>query len=77
MAGKPEDRQMVRNVRADRTEPGEPIHDEEMSVYDNSGSLVVGVTSFGRKLHRLTGDDTVTVEVYDDGIWIDTRGADE
>ena len=46
-------------------------------MYDNSGSLVVGITSFGRKLHRLTRDDTVTVEVYDSGIWIDTGDRDE
>lgn len=77
MAGKPEDSQMVREARMSAIDGGEPIHDEEMSVYDNSGSLVVGVTSFGRKLHRLTGDDTVTVEVYDSGIWIDTGERDE
>jgi len=68
---------MVRNARATETNAGEPIHDEEMSVYDNGGTLVVGVTSFARKLHRLTREDTVTVEVYDSGIWIDTEGTDE
>jgi hypothetical protein len=78
MAGKPQDKPMIREHRQAEANAGDPIHDEEMSVYDNGGTLVVGVTSFARKLHRLTRDDTVTVEVYDGGIWIDTGGeADE
>lgn len=68
---------MVRTARSTNTEDGEPIHDEEMSIYDNSGSLVVGVTSFARKLHRLSREDSVTVEVYDEGIWIDMEGRNE
>lgn len=77
MAGKPEDRPMVRTARTNDADAGEPIHDEEMSVYDNGGTLVVGVTSFASKLHRLTRDDSVTVEVYENGIWIDTEASDE
>lgn len=61
---------MIRNERSAAAEAGEPIHDEDMSVYDNGGTLVVGVTSFARKYHRLTKHDTVTVEVHDGGIWI-------
>jgi len=74
MAGKPEDQPMVRNQRIAEADSGEPMYDQEMSVHDNGGMLMVGVTSFASKLHRLTCDDSVVVEVYDGGIWIDTGG---
>jgi len=77
MAGRPDDSQMVRNARAALTPEGDPLHEEDVSVYDNGGHFVVGVTSFARKLHRLSDDGDVTVEVYEEGIWIDTGGADD
>lgn len=74
MAGKPQDQQMVRNKRIANVSDGEPVYDEQMSLYDNGGSLVVGLTSFGKKLHRLQKGEDVTVEIYDSGIWIDCGG---
>jgi len=70
---------MVRDLREQETDDSSPIHTEEMSVYDNGGSFVVGVTSFGRKLHQLAAGERVTVEIYADGIFIATGGevADE
>jgi len=68
---------MVRNARAALTPEGDALHKEDVSVYDNGGHFVVGVTSFGRKLHRLADGGDVTVEVYEEGIWIDTGGHDD
>jgi hypothetical protein len=77
MAGKPQDHPMIQNERAKRADGGEPLYDEEMSLYNNGGSVVVGVTSFACKVHSLALGDTVRVETYPDGIWIDVEGADE
>ena len=77
MAGRPDDSQMVREARIELTADGDPLHEEDVSVYNNGGHYVVGVTSFGRKLHALTDGADVTVEVYEDGIWLDTEGGDE
>jgi len=77
MAGNPEDRQMVRSQRLKDTRDEEPLHEQDVSAYDNGGHFVCGLTSFARKLHRLDETPEVTVEVYRDGIWIDTGGIDE
>lgn len=68
---------MVQDQRAAETDIGEPIHTEAVCPYDNGGHFVVGVTSFARKFHSVTAGDELTVEVYHNGIFIDTSGGDE
>jgi len=76
MAGVPEDRPTIRDERARRADGGEPLNSEEMSLCWNGNSLVVGVTSFALKTHRLSDDDDVVVECYQDGIWIGVGGGE-
>jgi hypothetical protein len=68
---------MVRNARAAMRDDDEPLHEEDVSVYDNGGHVVAGLTSFARKLHTIEPGDQIHVEVYRDGIVIETGGRDE
>jgi len=74
MAGKPQDRQMIQNERAKRADGGEPMYDPEMSIYDNGGSLVIGIPSVAQKIHGFTKGDKPNVEIHPDGIWIGAGG---
>jgi hypothetical protein len=49
----------------------EPLNAETMSVHYSGNSLVVGLTHFACVAHDLDETDTVTVETYDDGLWLD------
>lgn len=70
MAGKPQDRPVIREERASRADGGDPMYDPEMSLYDNSGSLVVTIPSTVQDIHGFDIGDEVTLEIYPDGIWI-------
>lgn len=77
MAGHAQDRPEIRDAHTHRTDGGEPLFSTEQSIYKSGDSLVVGITSYGVKTHDLTRDDTATVEIHPDGIWIDFGGADD
>lgn len=77
MAGKPQDRQMIQNERAKRADGGQPMYDPEMSIYDNGGSVVIGIPSVAQKIHNFASGDTATVEIYPDGIWIGRGDSDD
>jgi len=76
MAGKPQSRPTIRDERARRADGGEPLNSEEMSLRWQGNSLVVGITSYALKTHRLSDDDDVVVECYQDGIWIGVGGGE-
>jgi len=74
MAGKPQDNPMIQDERASRADGGTPMYDPEMSLYDNSGSLVVAIPSTARKVLDFEAGDSARVEIYPDGIWIGSEG---
>lgn len=77
MAGKPQERPAIQEGRASRADGGEPLYDPELSLYNNNGSVVVAVPPVARNIHGLEIGDTVTVEIYRDGVWIAPSDADE
>jgi hypothetical protein len=77
MGTEPHTRPGIREQRAQRADGGEPLDSERMSVNWSGNSLVIPLGSYAVKTHDLTSDDRCAVEVYPDGIWIDTGGSDE
>jgi hypothetical protein len=75
MSRSPQHDQIIQQ-RQRRADGGEPINDEVMSVHYSGNSLVVGITDFASKIHDITDENSVVVECYDDGIWIDLDDPD-
>lgn len=74
MSGTPQRRKQVLDERKRRIDETEPIYSDDREVNWNGNSLAVGLTSFGVDMHDITDESTLTVAVFDDGIWIDTGG---
>jgi len=74
MAGKPQSRPQILDERSRRADGGEPMNTEQMSVRYGGNSLVVGLTVFAATVHDLDENSDVTVECYQDGIWIAPGG---
>ena len=71
MAGKPENRPMIRNERRERArETGEPLYDPEMSFYAVGNAVALGVPKPARDILDIRAGDTQRVEVYEEGLWI-------
>ncbi len=73
----PETNQIIRNERRKRADGGEPLHDDDRSLFQRGGSIAVTLTAIGRDIHGLDADGDVTVMVYPDGIWIEPEVGDE
>lgn len=76
MSRSPKKHDQIIQQQQRRADSGEPINDKTMSVYYSGNSLVVGLTDFVEKLHDVTEDQSVVVECYDDGVWIDLDDPD-
>jgi hypothetical protein len=74
MGGKPQHHPEMIETRARRADGGEPLYSDRMSVHYNGNSLVIGLTSTGCDVLGVTEDDDLTVEVHDDGFWVDLGG---
>ena len=78
MAGRPEDKPMVREERKRRSAAaGEPLFDRDQSLSQMGNSGVVTIPVTARDILGIDVGDDVSVEVYDDGIWISDGGTDE
>ena len=78
MAGRPEDKPMVREERKRRAAAvGEPLYDREQSLSQMGNSGVVTIPVTAREILGFDIGDDLTVEVYDDGVWIQGGGSDE
>lgn len=77
MASTPENRPEIRKELAKRADGGEPLYDDDMAIQLSGNSLVVGVTAFACKVHDIEQGDKTTVEVHEDGIWVDLGGSNE
>lgn len=78
MAGRPEDKPMVREERKRRAAAvGEPLYDRNQSLSQMGNSGVVTIPVTARDILGIDVGDDVSVEVYDDGIWISDGDPDE
>lgn len=66
----PVQEQLVELKKEDR-DNDEPLNAETRSVHYSGNSLVVGVTHFAAVALDLDATDSVTVETYSDGVWIE------
>lgn len=71
MATQPQNREEIRERHQRRVADGGRLNSETMQVQWSGNSLVVGLTAYGVKTHDLDSDCQVTVETYQDGIWIE------
>jgi len=77
MAGKPQDRPMIHEERAQQTESGEPMYDPKRSLYRNGGSVAISIPSEAVNMLGFRAGEKRTVEIYDTGIWIPRGEPDE
>jgi hypothetical protein len=76
MASEPQNRQAIRECHKRRVPDGGRLNAEAMQLRWHGNSLVVGLTSYGVKTHDLDDSCEVTVETYQDGIWIEVADDD-
>ena len=78
MAGSPEDKPMVREERKRRAAAtGDPLYDREQSLVQMGNSGGVTIPKTARDILDFDLGDNVSVEVYNDGIWIPRGDGDE
>lgn len=77
MAGKPQDRPMVRAERKQSADDHEPLFSEEMSLTDRNNSVGVTIPSGAVKILDFETAESCRVEVYRDCVVIPRATPDE
>lgn len=74
MATDPQNRAEIRQQRAKRADGGEPLHSYDSTVYTAGNSIVMALHSYAVRTHDIDAGSEPTVEVHQDGIWVDFSG---